>query len=109
MTETVLLRIFVPENQRLHGDLLFEWILERAKALGIPGGSAFRAIAGYGRHGTLAQEGFFEIAVNLPVQLEFIASTEQVRQLVNLLRAEGLSLPYATSAVQFGLTGASPR
>jgi PII-like signaling protein len=107
MSETVLLRIFVAEGQRHHGDLLFEWILERAKALAIPGGSAFRAIAGYGRHGTLAQEGFFEIAVNLPVQVEFIASTDQAQQLVNLLRAEGLSLPYATSVVQFGFTAPS--
>jgi len=35
----------------LHGVLAWEWILERARAAGIPGGSAFRALGGYGRLG----------------------------------------------------------
>ena len=80
---------------------------ERAKALGIHGGSAFRAIAGFGRHGSLRAEGFFEIAANLPVQVEFIVGEEQAQQLLNLLRAEKLSLPYTLSAVQFGFTAAA--
>jgi PII-like signaling protein len=107
MTQTVSLRIFVGENERHHGDLAYEWILERAKALGIHGGSAFRAIAGFGRHGSLRAEGFFEIAANLPVQVEFIVGEEQAQQLLNLLRAEKLSLPYTLSAVQFGFTAAA--
>ena len=107
MTQTVSLRIFVGENERHHGDLAYEWILERAKALGIHGGSAFRAIAGFGRHGSLRAEGFFEIAANLPVQVEFIVGEEQAQQLLNLLRAEKLSLPYTLSAVQFGFTAAT--
>ena len=104
MTQRVLLQIFVKENERHHGDLVFDWVLERAKALGLPGGSAFRAIAGYGRHGTLQQEGFFEIAPNLPIQVEFIVSQEQAQQLLNLLGGEKLSLPYAMQSVQFGFT-----
>src|SRR4249919_842087 len=104
MTQTVSLRIFVGENERHHGDLAYEWILERAKALGIHGGSAFRAIAGFGRHGSLHAEGFFEIAVNLPIQIEFIVGEEQAQQLLNLLRVEKLSLPYTLSMVQFGFT-----
>ena len=105
MASSVLLQLFVPENQRHHGELLFEWLLERSKSLGIPGGSAFRAIAGYGRHGSLHQEGFFEIAVNLPIQLEFVLSEEQVQQLLNLLRAENLSVFYTRSIVESGITG----
>ncbi|MFT3790053.1 MAG: DUF190 domain-containing protein [Rudaea sp.] len=42
--------------------LLYEWLLERARKLGIHGGSAFRAIAGYGRHGRLHEQQFFELA-----------------------------------------------
>jgi uncharacterized protein len=108
MTQAVSLRIFVGENERHHGDLAYEWILERAKALGIHGGSAFRAIAGFGRHGSLHAEGFFEIAANLPIQVEFIVGEEPAQQLLNLLRAEKLSLPYTLSVVQFGFTAAAP-
>ena len=50
MTQGVLLRIFVLEGQRHHGELLYEWLLRRAREMGITGGAAFREIAGYGRH-----------------------------------------------------------
>ena len=102
-----LLRFYVHEDRKHHHIALYEWLLEQAKALGIHGGSAFRAIAGFGRHGSLRAEGFFEIAANLPVQVEFIVGEEQAQQLLNLLRAEKLSLPYTLSVVQFGFTAAS--
>jgi len=48
-----LLRFYVHENRRHRRILLYEWLLQQAKRLGIHGGSAFRAIAGFGRHGIL--------------------------------------------------------
>ncbi len=53
------LKFYVQEKRKHEHILLYEWILERAKALGVQGGSAFRAIAGFGRHGTLHEEHFF--------------------------------------------------
>jgi PII-like signaling protein len=100
----VHLKIFVTEHERQDGELLYEWILERAKKLGIPGGSAFRAIAGFGRHGVLHEEGFFELAGNLPVQLEFIVNDAQADQLLAMVKAAGLDLVYARMPVEFGLT-----
>ena len=100
-----MLRVFVTEAQRHHGELLYEWILERARALAIPGGSAFRAIAGYGRHGILHEQGFFELAGSLPVQLEFLVTDEQARALLDVLREERLDLVYALQDVEFGQTG----
>lgn len=108
MTRGTFLKIFVTELQKHNGELLYEWILERAKALHIPGGSALRAIAGYGRHGVLHEEGFFELAGNLPVQLEFIVSEVQAAALLALLRDEGLNLVYAIHTVDFGLTSETP-
>ena len=52
MTAT-LLRFYVHENRKHRHRLLYEWLLEEARKLGVPGGSAFRSIAGYGRHGVL--------------------------------------------------------
>ena len=100
-----MLRVFVTEAQRHHGELLYEWILERARALAIPGGSAFRAIAGYGRHGILHEQGFFELAGSLPVQLEFLVTDEQARALLDVLREERLDLVYALQDVELGPTG----
>ena len=70
--QNVYLKFYVTEKQRHNGKLLYEWLLEEAQKLGVPGASAFRAIAGFGRHGRLHEESFFELAGELPVQVEFI-------------------------------------
>jgi PII-like signaling protein len=104
MNQGVHLKIFLTEHERHGGELLYEWLLERAKKLGIPGGSAFRAIAGFGRHGMMHEEGFFELAGNLPVQLEFIVSDVQADQLLAMIKSAGLNLVFARMPVEFGLT-----
>jgi PII-like signaling protein len=100
----IYLKLFVPEATRHHGKLLYEWILEQAHKLGMPGGSAFRAIAGYGRHGNLHEQHFFELAGDLPVQLEFVATQEAAQQLLALLRTEKLSVFYLMSPAESGIT-----
>ncbi len=56
------LRFYMHENQRHRGAPLHEWLLAEAKQRGIAGGSAFRAIAGFGRHGVMSEQHFFELA-----------------------------------------------
>jgi PII-like signaling protein len=99
------LKIYLTEIQKHDGKLLYEWILERAKNMGVPGGSVFRAIAGYGRHGKLHEETFFELAADLPVELEFVASDELIGRLLELLEREGLRLVYVKFPVTSGLIG----
>ena len=96
------LRFYVHENRRLHGRLAYEWLLEQAKKLGIHGGSAFRAIAGFGRHGVLHEDHFFELAGDLPVEVVFFVSDEEAGRLLELVRAEKVPLFYASSPVEFG-------
>ena len=84
----VALRFYM-HQPRKHGKvLLFEWLLERAKALGIHGGSAFFAEAGYGRHGVIHEQRFFELPELLPVMVEFIVTTAEAETLLDLVRAE---------------------
>ncbi|TLY88376.1 MAG: DUF190 domain-containing protein [Gammaproteobacteria bacterium] len=71
-----LLRFYVHEGQRHHGRLVWEWLLERANELGIRGGSAFRAMAGFGRHHVLHESHFFELAGTLTVEVEFIVTED---------------------------------
>ena len=97
-----LLRFYVHENRKHHHIALYQWLLDQAKALGIRGGSAFRAIAGYGRHGILHEEHFFELAGELTVEIEFVVTTEEAEQLLALLRRERVSVFYARSPAEFG-------
>ncbi len=97
-----LLRFYVHENRNHQRISLFEWLLEQAKKMGIRGGSAFRAVAGFGRHGILHEEHFFELAADMTIQVEFVVSDEQAEQLLDLLRRERVSIFYTRVAAEFG-------
>lgn len=98
-----LLTFYVSEKQHHAGMPLYDWLLEKAKTLGIPGGSAFRAIAGYGRHGKLHEETFFELAGELAVKVEFIVEESLAEKLLDVLHAENLNMFYVRQEVQAGV------
>jgi PII-like signaling protein len=103
-----LLRFYVHEGDR-HGHLLvWEWLLEQANKLGVRGGSAFRATAGFGRHHMLHQQRFFELAGTLTVEVEFIVTDEEAQQLLTVLQQEKLQLFYAQIPARFGMSTAAP-
>jgi len=104
--EGVFLRFIVHENRRFRGQILHDWLLQEARRLGVPGGSAFRGIAGYGRHGVLTEEHFFELANELPVEVRFVCSATQAGQLLDAVEAAELSLFYLMSPVRYGIAGA---
>ncbi len=97
------LKFYLHENRQHHHVLAYEWLLEQARALGIQGGSVFKSIAGYGRHGVLHEDHFFELANDLPVEVVFVLSPEQSGQLLNLVREAGLPLLYVTMPVEYGI------
>ena len=105
MTTGVLLRIFMLEGQRHHGELLYDWLLRHARAMGITGGAAFREIAGYGRHQRLHEQFFFELAGDLPVEVVFAMTQSDSQKFLDLLARENLSLFYISSPCEFGHVG----
>ena len=101
----VYLTFFTPERAEHAGILLYEWLLEQAKGIGLHGGTAVRAVSGFGRHGRLHEEGFFELAPDLPVEVSFAASEEEAEKLLGLLRAAKLRVFYTRLPVEFGVLG----
>lgn len=104
----VLLRFYVHENRKHRHILLYEWLLEQAKKLGIHGGSAFRAIAGYGRHGVLHEEHFFELAGDLTVEIDFAVTEAEATALLDVIEREGVAMFYVRMPIEFGTIG-TPR
>ena len=104
-----LLRFYVHENQRCHGQPFWEWLLTQANRIGIRGGSAFRAMAGFGRHHQLHEDHFFELAGTLTIEVEFIVSEGEAKQLLDLVKAEKLRVFYAQTAAEFGVLNADER
>ncbi len=100
------LRFYMHENIKHQHQLMYEWLLQHAKAMGVHGGSAFRAIEGFGRHGVLHSQHFFELAGEMTVEVEFILTHEMADRLLESLRHENLSLVYSRLPAEFGVIGA---
>jgi uncharacterized protein len=103
MSEGLFLRFYVHEGQRHHHSLLWEWLLQQANKIGIRGGSAFKAMAGFGRHHVLHEAHFFELAGSLAVEVEFIVSQAESKQLLELIEREHIRVFYACIPAQFGI------
>lgn len=103
----VHLRFYTYENRRHDGSLVYEWLLERARRLGVHGGSAFRAIAGFGRHGKFHEQHFFELAGDVPVLVEFILDDAHADALIAELKRERVHLFYARVVTEFDVIAAS--
>ncbi|MGA7594852.1 MAG: DUF190 domain-containing protein [Gallionella sp.] len=97
-----LLSIYTTEKQH-HADMpLYEWLLEEARAMGVHGGSAFRAIAGFGRHGRMHEETFFELAGELAVKIEFVLDDALAEKLIERIRRLNMDVYYLKQRVETG-------
>jgi len=103
--QAVVLKFYVSEKQHHQGEVLYEWLLRLAQNMALPGGSAFRAIAGYGKHGHMHEETFFELAGELAVSVEFILDAQSADRLFAAIAAEKLHLHYVRYPVESGSTG----
>ena len=103
MSDGNFLRFYVHEDHRHHHILLWEWLLEQANKMGVRGGSAFRAMAGFGRHHVLHEQHFFELAGSLTVEVEFIVTEAEGKQLLGLIEQEKVRLFYACIPARFGI------
>ena len=97
------LRFYVHENDRIDGRLAWEWLLDQGNKLGIRGGSAFRAMAGFGRHHVLHAQTFFELAGTQTVEIEFIVTDEEAERVLELVGKDKNRFFYARIPAQFGV------
>jgi PII-like signaling protein len=98
------IRFFVREGMRHAGQPIHDWLFQVAREAGIGGGSAFRASAGFGRHG-LHEDTFFELAGKLPETVEFVGDQVQIEALAATVGKAGLRLHYVTYPVTLAVTG----
>ncbi len=97
------LRFYVHEGHRHHHHLVWEWLLQQANKLGIRGGSAFKAMAGFGRHHMLHEARFVELAGTVTVEVEFMVTDEEAQRLLALIKQEKIRLFYAHIPARFGV------
>jgi PII-like signaling protein len=99
----LFLRFYVHEGHRVHGRLTWEWLLEQANKAGIRGGSAFKDMAGFGRHHKLHEASFVELAGTATVEVEFMVTEQEAQHIIDLVHRENVRLFYARIPARFGV------
>lgn len=102
MRKGVRLQFYFPEGARHNHHLMHEWLLQAARDCGIKGGTAFRAIGGFGRHGKMHYGHFFEEAGKLPIEVRLVTTPALAERLLEVLKTERVQLFFVRSEVEYG-------
>lgn len=78
--------IYVAEDQRYHGSAAYAAILDFLFFHGVSGATVTRGIAGFGADHQLQTSSLVDLAVRLPIKIEFIETAEKVDELLPKLQ-----------------------
>ena len=92
--ESVLLRIFIGESDKLDGKPLYEWLVVQAKQRGMAGATVLRGMMGFGAHSKIIHTFKIErLSEDLPIVVEIVDSAEKIEDF----------LTFAESRIQRGI------
>lgn len=83
--ESQLLRIFVGESDRLHGKLLYEAIVEKARESGMAGATVLHGVMGFGAHSRMHTAKLLRLSEELPVLIEIVDKPERIESFLPIL------------------------
>ncbi len=99
-----LLRIYIGEADKWHGQPLYMAILLKARELGMAGGTVFRGIAGYGANSVIHTANILRLSEDLPVVIEIVDTDEKVQKFLPVLDEmvkEGLILLREVEVIKY--------
>jgi PII-like signaling protein len=73
-----LLRVFLGEADKWHGEPLYDSIVKRLRMLDIAGATVYRGILGYGAKGHQHKKSFFHVSRDMPIMLSVVDSPEKI-------------------------------
>lgn len=75
-----LMRIFMGEADRWHGEPLYDAIIKQFRMMDIAGATVYRGILGYGAKGHTHKQSFFHAAHDLPIMISVVESEDKLKQ-----------------------------
>ncbi len=92
--EGYLLRIFIGESDKHHGQPLYEWLIAQAREQGLAGATVLRGLMGFGAHSRIHTFKIARLSEDLPIVVEIVdtqAKLEEFLGLVDEAIVEGLA------------------
>ncbi len=105
-----VLRIYIGESDKWHGQPLYMAILLKAREMGLAGGTVIRGIAGYGAHSRIHTANILRLSEDLPIVIEIVDSQEKIEHFLSVVDEmvqEGLVVWWDVEVVKY-TANASP-
>jgi uncharacterized protein len=83
-----LLRIFIGESDRHHGDLLYEWLVKTAREEGLAGATVLRGIMGFGPSSRIQTAKILALSQDLPVVIEIVDTIDRLEAFLSRVSPE---------------------
>ena len=77
--EAELLRVFIGEDDKYQGRLLYELIVEKAREDGLAGATVYRGILGFGANSRVHSSKVLRLSEGLPVVVEIVDASEKIQ------------------------------
>jgi|SRR5271165_501889 len=74
-----MMRIFLGEADRWHGEPLYDAIVKQLRMMDISGATVYRGILGYGAKGRTHKQSFFHVSKDLPIMISVVESEEKLK------------------------------
>ncbi len=91
--EQMMVRVFLGEDDRWHGQFLHVALLERFRKEGIAGATVFRGISGFGARSIVHSTHLLRMSEDLPLVVEVVDTPEHIERMLPIIDAmvsEGL-------------------
>ena len=83
--EQWMVRIFIGESDRWHGQPLADALVERLRKEAFAGASVFRGLAGFGARSVMHTTHLLELSHDLPLVIEVVDTEEHIQRLEPIL------------------------
>lgn len=88
-----LLKIFMSESDRWHGDALYHVIIKKIKEYGLAGATTVRGVEGFGADSRVHTKNIEVLSQDLPIVIEVIDKEEKINEIIKVIEpmiTEGL-------------------
>lgn len=84
LKEGYLLRIFIGESDSYEGKLLYEWLVEKARAHHLAGATVLRGIMGFGADSRIHTSKILRLSQDLPIVVEIVDTAKRLDEFLAL-------------------------
>lgn len=80
-----MLKIFIGESDKWHGETLYHVIIKKAKELGLAGATTIRGIEGFGANSRVHSAWTEVLSQDLPIVIEIIDKEERINDFIKII------------------------